>query len=120
MEEWFATDDFQICRKLDKFTYEFIEFNQADDLMISSTDTIDIRDWKDSDGEWNKEAQSIIATYYGSLAEMRELVSPNEEEQIVAECLFEQTSSFDADSLSMSEDEAGQYLDDIVAGKITI
>ena len=44
MSNWYRTDDLQICRKLDKFTYEFIEFTQAeDDLWISSTGTVDIR-----------------------------------------------------------------------------
>ena len=114
--EWFYTDDYQICRKLDKYTYEFLEFNQADDLMISSTDTIDIRNWKDSNGEWNNEAKRIINSYYKSLDNMRKNVSAEIEDQIVAECIFEQTSSFNSASLSMTEEEAEKYLDNIVNG----
>ena len=112
----FFTDDFQICRKFDKTSYEFIEFNQVDDLMISSSDIIDVRQYKDENGEWDKETLDIISTYYSNLEELRRNVGVDDEDQIVAECIFEQTSSFDSDSLSMTEEEAEKYLDNIVNG----
>ena len=120
ISEWFRTDDYQICRQIDKFTYEFIEFNGVDGIMISSSDIVDVSKYKDSKtGEWNKEAQDIISSYYSSLEEMRKSVGDGED-QIVAECIFEQSSSFDETSKKMGEDEAYQYLDDIIEGKITI
>ena len=118
--DWFFTDDFQICRKFDKTSYEFIEFNQIDDLMISSSDIIDVRQYKDENGEWDKETITIIGSYYANLEELRKNVGPDDEDQIVAECIFEQTSQFDYNSKQMTEDEASQYLQDIVEGKITI
>lgn len=115
--KWFRTDDFQICRQLKKNIYEFIEFNGADDLMISSSDIVDLSNYRDADtGEWNKEAQNILSAYYSSLQDLRESAG-DDEDQIVAECIFEQTSFFDETSLQMSEDEAYQYLDNIIAGK---
>lgn len=118
--DWFFTDDFQICRKFDKTSYEFIEFNQVDDLMISSSDIIDVRQYKDKNGEWDKETITIIGYYYANLEELRKDVGPDDEDQIVAECIFEQMSQFDYNSKQMTEDEASQYLQDIVEGKITI
>lgn len=118
--DWFFTDDFQICRKFDKTSYEFIEFNQVDDLMISSSDIIDVRQYKDENGEWDKETITIIGYYYANLEELRKDVGPDDEDQIVAECIFEQISQFDYNSKQMTEDEASQYLQDIVEGKITI
>lgn len=60
--KWFRTDDFQICRQLKKNIYEFVEFNGADDLMISSSDIVDLSNYRDADtGEWNKEAQNIFS-----------------------------------------------------------
>lgn len=118
--DWFFTDDFQICRKFDKTSYEFIEFNQVDDLMISSSDIIDVRQYKDENGEWDKETLDIISTYYSDLEELRRNVGVDDEDQIVAEYIFEQISQFDYNSKQMTEDEASQYLQDIVEGKITI
>lgn len=118
--DWFFTDDYQICRKFDKTSYEFIEFNQVDDLMISSSDIIDVRQYKDKNGKWDKETITIIGYYYANLEELRKNVGPDDEDQIVAECIFEQMSQFDYNSKQMTEDEASQYLQDIVEGKITI
>ena len=119
--EWFYTDDYQICRKVKEGVYEFIEFNQVDDLMISSRDKVIVANWKDSDGEWDNDTISIIQSYYGSLYyetlyEMRRRVNKEDEEQIVAEMIFESTSCFDDDSLELSEEEAEKYLDGFVYG----
>ena len=95
--EWFHTDDYQICRKVGKTSYEFIEFNQVDDLMLSSTGIIDVTDYKDENGNWNNDADSVIRSYYRSIEELRS-----------------------TGSKTMSEEEAEQYLDDIVDGKIII
>lgn len=118
--EWFHTDDYQICRKVGKTSYEFIEFNQVDDLMLSSTGIIDVTDYKDENGNWNNDADSVIRSYYRSIEELRKFVPPEDEDQIVAECLFECGSQFSTGSKTMSEEEAEQYLDDIVDGKIII
>ena len=118
--EWFHTDDYQICRKVGRTSYEFIEFNQADDLMLSSTGIIDVTDYKDENGNWNNDAESVIRSYYRSIEELRKSVPPENEDQIVAECLFECGSQFSTGSKMMSEEEAEQYLDDIVDGKIII
>lgn len=72
--------------------------------------------WKDSDGEWNRDAQSIIAAYYWSLNGMREFVRPEDEDQIVAEMIYECTSSL-ADEMSMTEKEAREYLERIINNK---
>ena len=119
MSNWYRTDDLQICRKLDKFTYEFIEFTQAeDDLWISSTGTVDIRKWRDKDGKWTNEAYNYITCYFHNLEDLSDCAgNPENEEQIVAECIFEQTSQFDPDSLEVTQEYAEQYLEDILNGK---
>lgn len=117
--EWYYTDDYQICRKIDQTTYEFIEFNQVDDLMISSNDTVDLSKYKDSKGEWTLEAQRILEAYYRNIYEFRELVLPEDEDQVVAECIFESTSQYDDTSKEMTQEEAESYLDAIICGKIT-
>lgn len=117
--EWYYTDDYQVCRRIDKTTYEFIEFNQVDDLMISSNDIVDLSKYKDSNGEWTLEAQHILEAYYRNRYEFRELVPPKDEDQVVAECIFESTSQYDDTSKEMTQEEAESYLDAIVYGKIT-
>ena len=116
---WFRTDDYQICKNLGNGEYEFIEFTGTDGQMISSSGTVNVNDYKDADGNWNEEALDIISTYYSDLGELRASVpNSSDEDQIVAECIFEQTGSFDSDSVTLSEDDAYAYLDDIISGKI--
>ena len=99
--------------------YDFIEFIGADGQMFSSSGTVNVNDYKDPDGNWNAEALDIIRTYYSDLDELRNSVSNlADEDQLVAECIFEQTSSYDSDSLTMSEDAAYTYLDDVISGRV--
>ena len=117
--KWFFTDDFQICRQRHKGVYEFVEFNQVNDLMIQSEDKVIVANYKDSDSEWDADAISIIKSYYKDLDELKRNY-PDEESQnqIVAECIFENSSQFNSDSLTLSEDEAREWLEDIVNGKV--
>ena len=111
MSKWFKTDDLQICKHEKDGVYEFVEFNQADENMflLSEQDKIIIANWKDSDGEWDADAIYYIECYYKSLDELRKLVRKEDEEQIVAEILYEQTSVL-ADDDPMTESEAEAYL----------
>ena len=103
--KWFRTDDFQICRQLKKNIYEFIEFKGADDLMISSSDIVDLSHYRDADtGEWNKEAQNILSAYYSSLQDLRESAGDDENQKeivigLIDECGFD---SFDVGTLEES------------------
>ena len=117
--QWFFTDDFQICRQKHKGVYEFVEFNQVDDLMIQSEDKVIVANYKDSNGEWDVDAISIIKMYYKDLYELKRNY-PDEESQnqIVAECIFESSSPLNSDSLAFSEDGARKWLEDIVDGKV--
>jgi hypothetical protein len=117
--EWFFTDDFQICRQRHKGVFEFVEFNQVDDLMIQSEDKIIVANYKDSDGEWDADAISCITGFYKDLDELKRNY-PDEESQnqVVAECIFESSSQFNSDSLTLSENEARKWLEDIVNGKV--
>ena len=118
---WFRTDDYQICKNLGNGEYEFIEFTGTDGQMISSSGTVNVNDYKDANGNWDEEALDIISTYYFDLDELRASVpNSSDEDQIVAECIFEQTSSFDSDSVTLSEDDAYAYLDDIISGKVEV
>lgn len=117
--QWFFTDDFQICRQRHKGVYEFVEFNQVDDLMIQSEDKVIIANYKDSDGEWDADAISCITAFYKDLDELKRNYSDEDSQnQIIAECIFEASSQFNMDSLTLSEDEAKKYLQDIVDGKV--
>ena len=117
--QWFFTDDFQICIQRHKGVYEFVEFNQVDDLMIQSEDKIIVANYKDSDGEWDADAISCITGFYKDIDELkRNYPDEDSQNQIVAECIFESSSQFNIDSLTLSEDEAREWLEDIVNGKV--
>ena len=117
MSKWFYTDDMQICRKVKDGVFELVGFSECDErYSLLEKMTIILKDWKDSNGEWNRDAQSIINSYYWSLDGMRECVSPKDEDQFVAEIIYESTSSL-ADELSMTKKEAVEYLDKIVGRK---
>ena len=119
MNKWFYTDDLQICRK-EKGGYEFIEFTQADDdvFLLSEREKIIIANWKDSDGEWDADAISIIKGYYRSLDGLRKCgYSEEDEEQVVAECIYEQTITL-AHTLPFSKAEAEKYLEKIMKGEL--
>ena len=118
MDKWFKTDDMQICRKVKDGVFELVEFSECDErYYLAEKMTIILKDWKDSNGEWNRDAQSIIKSYYGSLDGMRKFVRLQDEDQIVAEMIYECTSSL-ADELSMTEKEAEEYLDRIMKGEL--
>lgn len=68
----------------------------------------------------NSQSKYSIITFYGSLEEMRELVRKEDEEQIVAELIFECRSQLDPDTDVMSEKEAEQYLEDIMSGTVKL
>ncbi len=118
--EWIKTDDLQICRKVKDGVYQLAEFSQTDDDFLFSYDEVITANYKDSDGEWDADAISDIKSCYGSLEEMRELVRKEDEEQIVAEIIFECRSQLDPDVAAMTEEEAEKYLEDIMSGKITL
>lgn len=117
MSKWFYTDDMQICHKVKRGVFELVEFSECDErYFLSEKMTIILKDWKDSDGEWDVDAKSIIKSYYQSLEGLRAFVRPEDEDQIVAEMIYECTSSL-ADEMPMSEKKAVEYLDRIVEGE---
>ena len=117
MGKWFYTDDMQICRKVKNGVFELVEFSEADDMyFLAEQQKIILVNWKDSNGEWNADAKSIIKSYYQSLEGLRACVRPEDEDQIVAEMIYECTSSL-TDEMPMSEKEAVEYLDRIVEGE---
>ncbi len=110
----------QICRKKKDGVYQLAAFSQADDDFLFSYDEVITANHKDSDGKWDADAISDIKSCYGSLEEMRELVRKEDEEQIVAEIIFECRSQLDPDVDAMTEEEAEKYLEDIMNGNITL
>lgn len=115
MQEWVNTDDLQICRKIRDGVYEFAGFYQADEnKFFLSRDKIITSNHKDSDGEWDSDAVSCIEGYYKSLDEMRKSVNKEDEDQIVAEILFETLS--DLSGICVSDKEADEYLNAIAGG----
>ncbi len=116
---WIRLSDMKIGRKPKKEVYEFIEFNNYGDDYIASNDKIIIANHKDSDGEWDADAISDIKSIYGSLEELRrQFPNKSDEEEAVAESIFVCRSKY-ADYIDvMSEEEAEQYLDDVVAGNL--
>lgn len=120
-KSWFNTDDYQICNKIDENTFEFVELTICYDDWFVGYSKIECSDYKDANGEWDSDTQDIIASYYGSLEELRSRVSKKAENQIVAELLAE---TLPKDMLNKavwihSEDDANKYLDDIIEGKVT-
>lgn len=109
---WENTDDMQRCRKISDGVYELIEANECDDnFLISSPMEIDLADWKEGDS-YDDEAISIIKSYYGSLENFQEQVPDiSTQEQLLAEMIYESTSSLDSSFGFLTEAEATTLLD---------
>ncbi len=116
---WIRLSDLKIGRKPKKGIYEFIEFNSCGNDYIASSDKIIIANHKNSDNEWDADAISDIKSTYGSLKELRrQFPDKSDEEEAVADSIFICRSKYADDIDVMSEEEAEQYLDDIVAGNL--
>lgn len=130
---WFKTDDLQYCRKVDDGVYELIEANEVDGMFaISEAATVNVSDFLDENGSYNKEALSIISSYYSGYndgkqhSSLEEFIEsyPNKDDQcqVFAEMVYECTSHFYPDYGLMTGKQAevilehyaeeGEYMDE--------
>lgn len=86
MKDWICTDSdtSQYCRKINDYSYEFIEIREAISEYVVCTVSIDIRDYS-LDELWN-----YCSGYYCSYEQMVEQYGFREAIRIIAECVFEQ------------------------------
>ncbi|MBO5551450.1 MAG: hypothetical protein J5966_05775 [Lachnospiraceae bacterium] len=114
--EWINTDDMQRCRFLEGRTYQLIEANSVDDgYLISDDMVVDMTPgglWIDSDGNMTAEMQGIFNVYYPNPEDFK-YEDSKDREQILAELVYEQTSSLRNEEGYglMDEDTAEMVLD---------
>ena len=115
--EWIQTDDFQYLRNLGGGYYQLIEANGIDDgYLISEDMVVDLHRggrWIDEDGNYTKDAENIIASYYKDADGFKASVAdPDIRLQYLAEMVYESTSGlyYDYDKLDKeTTDKALKY-----------
>lgn len=109
---WIKTDDMQYMQKIDSCRFYFVEARYAEDKYLICKAEINLADYMDDDGEWDKECQSTIKMYYESFMDLIQACHGNEDtmRQLIAEMIFETMSYTDTDYKLVSEDEVDEAL----------
>ena len=117
MSEWLQTDDLQYSQKIKEGIYRFAEARYAENKYIICKGEIIIKNWLDSDNEYDADCKTIIQAYYSSVDNFLETYPDAEiREQVLAEMLFEETAYRDTDkyeivSMDEVEEKLQAYLD---------
>ena len=115
MNKFFKTDDLQWCRKISDHEFEFIEVRN----QLNPDEYDVVRGTVDVNEALNDEQIGDPTTgYYDSIDKVKEDYG-DDWEQIVAECIFEQTLEVDLTSMGPypSEDEAENEVEKMIKGK---
>ena len=104
---WIKTDDMQYMQKINDLEYYFVEARYAEDKYLICKAQINLADYMDDDGEWDKECQSIVKIYYESFMDLVEVCYGDEDtlRRLIAEMIFETMPYYDTDYKLVSEDE---------------
>ena len=92
---WGKSDDNQYIKKLRDGVYRLVQSDKLpDDSYIVYMNTIILANWMDSDGMYDADCTSIVESYYGSVESFKsEYPDPDDQQQILAEMIFESTAS---------------------------
>ena len=96
---WGKSDDNQYIKKLKDGVYRLVQSGKLpDDRFTIYMNTINLADWMNSDGVYNADCTSIVDSYYGSVENFKsEYSDPDDQQQILAEMIFESTASHDCE-----------------------
>lgn len=104
---WTKTDDLQYVKKIDDGIYKIVEARYAEDKYIVCKGKIVIKNWLDSDGNYDSDCVEIINTYYSSIDDFhKKWADLNMREQVLAEMIFEEVPYFAADKYELCSEEA--------------
>lgn len=94
---WGKSDDNQYIKKLKDGVYRLVQSDKLpDDRFVIYMNTIILANWMDSDGMYDADCTSIVESYYGSVENFKsEYSDPDDQQQILAEMIFESTASHD-------------------------
>lgn len=115
MHKWELTDDscYQYRKELSNRKFELIQFVDIDELsekFLVYKSTIDLDDFSD------EELEKYIKLYYDGLKEVKEFYG-DWADSIIAECIFEQQSTDEADFYHFYDEEvkAIEFIKEYVA-----
>lgn len=104
---WGKSDDNQYIKKLRDGVYRLVQISKLpDDSYIVYMNTIILANWMDSDGMYNADCTSIVESYYGSVENFKsEYTDPDDQQQILAEMIFESTASHGCEAREIVTEE---------------
>lgn len=109
MSDWFATDDYQWCKKENDFLYHFIELTMTgiEDSCVVCGDHIDLKEF-----DFDQLENQIKSFGYNSLEDVVSTYGVRGGAQIIAECIFENEhiTSCELQKMFNTEDEALAFI----------
>lgn len=89
------SDDNQYIKKLKDGVYRLVQSSKLPDgYFIVYMNTIILANWMDSDGMYDADCTSIVESFNGSVENFKsEYPDPDDQQQILAEMIFESTAS---------------------------
>ena len=106
MNDWIKTDDLQYVRMKDSNNkeWELIEGRYAEDKYLLCSMTLDLSDYFEKDGTYDKELENIIKANYGSV-ENFDFTDEDTRNQLLAEMIFESTPYYETSWSLVEENE---------------
>lgn len=104
---WGKSDDNQYIKKLRDGVYRLVQSDKLPDgSYIAYMNTIILANWMDSDGMYDADCTSIVESYYGSVENFKsEYPDPDDQQQILAEMIFESTASHGCEAREIVTEE---------------
>lgn len=112
------TDDLQYVARTGEDSFYIIEAREAGDKHIVCNGLVNIKNWLDSDGEYDADAVGIIKSYYESVDNFHaNYTNPDTRKQILAEMFFESTPYSEWDYRLVGESDVEQALETLINEK---
>lgn len=104
---WTKTDDLQYVKKIDDGIYKIAEARYAEDKYIVCKGKIVIKNWLDSDGNYDSDCVEVIKAYYESVDDFhKRWADLDMREHVLAEMIFEEMPYFTTDKYELCSEEA--------------
>lgn len=104
---WTKTDDLQYVKKIDDGIYKIVEARYAEDKYIVCKGKIVIKNWLDSDGNYDSDCVEVIKAYYESVDDFhKRWADLDMREHVLAEMIFEEMPYFTTDKYELCSEEA--------------
>lgn len=104
---WGKSDDNQYIKKLKDGVYRLVQSSKLPDgYFIVYMNTIILANWMDSDGMYDADCTSIVESFNGSVENFKsEYTDPDDQQQILAEMIFESTASHGCEAREIVTEE---------------